>query len=102
MVLIFITILIFALYAGLIIFYRTGWLQMPTETEEIVELSTRISVIIPARNEEDNIYDCLQSVTSQTCPSHLYEVIVVDDYSTDKTGEIVRFFGDKNVSLISL
>jgi chlorobactene glucosyltransferase len=47
-----------------------------------------VSVIIPARNEAHNIERCLTSVLSTTYP--MMEVIVVDDHSTDGTGEIAR------------
>lgn len=47
-----------------------------------------VSVIIPARNEARNIERCLTSVLSTTYP--MLEVIVVDDHSTDDTGEIAR------------
>jgi len=66
------------------------------------ELSTFISVIIPARNEEENIGACLQSIINQSYPKNLFEVIVVDDFSTDRTAEIIGSFLEKNVSLISL
>lgn len=52
--------------------------------------STRFTIIIPARNEEDAIGECLTSVLTQNYPSELFEVIVADDYSTDNTAEIVR------------
>ena len=48
------------------------------------------TVVIPARNEEDQITDCLQSVLAQNYPQHLFEVIVADDYSTDKTAVIIQ------------
>ena len=86
-------------------YYRQGWLQIPEEDNELTfadSLQTSISVIISARNEEKNIYDCLQSIVSQIYPKQLFEVIVIDDYSTDATAEIVRLFSDKNVSLLSL
>lgn len=51
-----------------------------------------ISVIIPARNEEENIGRLLTSIQKQSYPSQLYEVIVVDDHSTDKTSDIARGF----------
>ncbi|MEJ7674182.1 MAG: glycosyltransferase [Chitinophagaceae bacterium] len=65
-------------------------------------MNTYISIIIPARNEEDNISSCLQSITNQSYPKNLFETIVVDDFSTDMTGEIVKSFAEKNVLLISL
>ena len=47
-----------------------------------------VSVIIPARNEAHNIERCLTSVLATSYPT--MEVIVVDDHSTDGTGEIAR------------
>ncbi len=48
------------------------------------------TVIIPARNEEEQIKSCLQSVLNQNYPKHLFEVIVADDYSTDNTAGVVK------------
>ncbi len=105
MIVISITIVLFILYAWLIIYYRQGWLQIPISNEQVGSgntFSTSISVIIPARNEEGNIHICLESVTSQTYPKNLFEVIVVDDFSTDRTAEIINSFAGKNVILLSL
>ena len=49
-----------------------------------------VSVIVPARNEEASLAACLQSLVSQTGVS--FEVIVVNDGSTDRTGEIAASF----------
>ncbi|MBC7903447.1 MAG: glycosyltransferase [Gemmatimonadaceae bacterium] len=51
-----------------------------------------MSVIIPARNEEKNIANCLEAITRQNYPSHLVEIIVVNDQSTDSTASIVAQF----------
>lgn len=48
-----------------------------------------VSVIIAARNEQENIINCLQSVIAQTYPKDQFEIIVVDDRSEDKTSESV-------------
>jgi glycosyltransferase involved in cell wall biosynthesis len=56
-----------------------------------------ISVVIPAYNEEKGIADCLQSVKNQTYPEYKYEIIVVDNNSTDKTPEIAEKFGARVV-----
>jgi cellulose synthase/poly-beta-1,6-N-acetylglucosamine synthase-like glycosyltransferase len=49
-----------------------------------------ISVIVPARNEEACLADCLHSLVGQAGPA--YEVIVVDDHSTDGTRAIAESF----------
>src|ERR1700685_503815 len=57
-----------------------------------------VSVIVPARNEEACLGTCLASLTSQFGVS--FEIIVVDDHSTDRTGEIAKSFSSRLVPLI--
>jgi cellulose synthase/poly-beta-1,6-N-acetylglucosamine synthase-like glycosyltransferase len=63
-----------------------------------------ITIIIAARNEEKFIGQCLQMLVQQTYPNEKYEIIVVDDGSTDKTSSIVESFSKRmiNIRLISL
>ena len=51
-----------------------------------------VSIIVPARNEAVNISICLASLLNTVYPN--YEIIVVDDDSTDGTGDIVRILAD--------
>jgi hyaluronan synthase len=46
-----------------------------------------ISIVVPAKNEEKNIRNCVQSCLNQTYKNK--EIIVVNDGSTDKTGEVL-------------
>jgi len=48
----------------------------------------RVSVVIPARNESRNIERCVRSVLGAAYPD--FEVIVINDHSTDGTGDIAR------------
>jgi len=59
------------------------------------------SVVIPARNEEENLPACLESVKRQA-GGFFIEIIVVDNGSTDKTGQIARDFGVKVINLAEL
>jgi len=54
-----------------------------------------ISIIVPARNEEASLGDCLASLTAQTGVA--FEIIVVDDGSTDRTHEIAQSFAEVRV-----
>jgi cellulose synthase/poly-beta-1,6-N-acetylglucosamine synthase-like glycosyltransferase len=51
-----------------------------------------ISVVVAARDEEKNISHCIQSLLNQDYPLEKYEIIIVDDFSTDKTAELVKKF----------
>ena len=52
-----------------------------------------ISVVVPARNAAQTIGSCLQSLFEQSVSRERYEVIVVDDGSTDDTGQVVERSG---------
>jgi len=58
---------------------------------------TKISVIIPAKNEEDNLAMVLKDLynTISLIKDYEFEVICVDDSSTDRTAEIAESFGVK-------
>ena len=53
-------------------------------------LTTKISVIVPVRNEEKNIKHLLDCISQQSYPKTLYQVIVVNDHSTDETWKIIN------------
>jgi glycosyltransferase involved in cell wall biosynthesis len=54
---------------------------------------TRVSIIIPMRNEQKHIARCLNAILAQDYPRDLIEVICVDGMSDDGTREIVESFG---------
>jgi len=60
-----------------------------------VPATPQVSIIIPARNEEVCLGDCLTSLVAQT--GVVFEIIVVDDDSTDRTRTIAESFGGVRV-----
>jgi cellulose synthase/poly-beta-1,6-N-acetylglucosamine synthase-like glycosyltransferase len=64
----------------------------------------KVSVLVAARNEENNIISCLESLNKLSYPENKLEIIIIDDASTDNTKELVaEFIKDKpQFKLISL
>ena len=56
-----------------------------------------ISICVPARNEQRNIRRCVEALLAQDYPN--YEIIVLEDRSTDSTPEILRSFAAQNDKL---
>lgn len=57
--------------------------------DEAVTVDERVSVLVPARNEANRITSTLRSLLAQEGLPHL-EILVLDDGSTDGTGDVVR------------
>lgn len=82
------------IYVQLIMRFTFGWFSLDKGASTTVEssFSTTFSVIIAARNEENNITRCLEAIALQIYPADLFEVIIVNDHSTDATLKVVDEF----------
>jgi biofilm PGA synthesis N-glycosyltransferase PgaC len=89
---IFTSLGLFVIYGGLVIYYWYTWRSVPVFTAPPQASLAKLSVIIPARNEEKNIGGLLNALKEQSYASDRFEVIVVDDHSTDQTATIVKQF----------
>lgn len=99
------TILLLGFYCLLLVFYRNSWVAIkdfvPKKTTAAHELPF-VSIIIAARNEEAKIGACIKSVIRQTYPLHLFELLIVNDHSTDDTVAVIQSFGKNNIRVIHL
>ena len=87
---IFITIAI--VYLAIMLLMSIGiWQSRETVLKENSPI-TKVSVIVPARNEETNILNCLHDLEIQDYPFNLFEVVLVNDCSTDRTVQIAEKF----------
>jgi len=88
-------------------FYMAGWIRMPRDLPPAPPMRgaggarpPRVSIIVPARNEERSIGSCVESLTKQEYPD--FEVLVVDDRSEDRTAAIVRSLPLGNASRVTI
>lgn len=63
-------------------------LRTPSKRAKVPDPAPLVSVLVPARNEEENIETCVKSLQKQDYPN--FEIVVLDDNSTDRTSEIVE------------
>ncbi len=64
---------------------------------------TKLSVVIPVYNREEMVVKCLDAIAEQSLSQDLFEVIIVDDCSSDRTVEVVSHYSKiKNLKLICL
>jgi 4,4'-diaponeurosporenoate glycosyltransferase len=75
-------------FFGFIFFWKVYY---PRSTRRFDETSSKLSIIIPARNEEKNLGRLFRSIKDQALKTH--EIIVVDDHSEDLTAEVGRMAG---------
>lgn len=74
--------------------YLTYEKVLPEWTRQGKELPT-VSILIPAHNEEVVIRQTLKAMVQLSYPKHLLEIIVINDNSSDGTGDIVQSFSEQ-------
>jgi cellulose synthase/poly-beta-1,6-N-acetylglucosamine synthase-like glycosyltransferase len=85
-------VVISVIYFFIIILINVGIFRLNRFVRSMDLPVTTVSIIIPVRNEEENIGDCLSDLVNQDYPPLLLNVIVVNDHSTDLTEERVSGF----------
>jgi glycosyltransferase involved in cell wall biosynthesis len=74
-----------------------GWILIKQRTEPFNnENKTKFTILIPVRNEEELILENLNSLLSLNYPFDLFEILILNDHSTDRTGEITEKFIEDN------
>ena len=92
-----IILIITSLYFICIAAFTLGLYNLKEKNYNIDKSSrTKVSVLVAARNEEENIENILLSLYNQTFPKELFEVIIIDDHSEDNTKTIIDNFINNN------
>ncbi len=89
------------LYCGVQCYLWWIWKKSASDIQsEIRDKLPDVTVLIPVRNEEAGIVDCLQALSAQDYPNSRFQILLIDDHSTDGTVEMARGF--ENVEIIRL
>ena len=89
--------LITAVYACIMLYLLYHWSSIPVYKPGLdMESHTSVTIVIPVRNEEHIISNLLSDILNQSYPKQYFEVIVVDDHSTDSTYQEVVEFQKRN------
>ena len=94
-----------ALYFILVLYFFVGWVRLKRAECGMQNAELKqpfVSIVIPTRNESENIKACLESIFKQNYPQHLFEVVLVDDFSTDPTLRFAREINQPNLLVLDL
>jgi biofilm PGA synthesis N-glycosyltransferase PgaC len=82
------------LYVQLIMRFTFGWFSMEKVSGKSLssQTATTFSVLVAVRNEESTIFNCLLAIGFQYYPSAFYELVIINDHSTDNTVDEVKRF----------
>lgn len=95
-----IVLIVFLLYLLVMILITIGWYGLDRSSLVYCHARERITVVLAARNEENSISRLLKSLEYQRYPKSLFEVIIVDDHSTDNTKQVVLDFINLSTELV--
>lgn len=90
------------IYLAILVYMIRGWLVIKPQKSLKTNFHTKVTVLIAARNEEDNIRATIEDLLAQDYPKHLTEIIIVDDHSTDNTAAIIESYAQQGIQLLQL
>ncbi len=93
------------LFLFIYLFYlRLFYIGLKNRNVNFINSKPFISIVIAARNEENNIARLLTTLVNQTYPQDQFQIIVVNDDSTDRTASIIDQFSQKwyNIKLLNV
>ncbi len=90
------------IYTFLVLYLNKGWRAVNYYFAKKTTPKTYVSIIIAARNEAEKIHLTIDDILAQNYPKSLFELILVDDHSTDNTALIIESYASKGVKLIRL
>ncbi len=87
--------IILAIYCILILAFSIGFTKVKNFNTTVSTPLTKFSIVIPFRNESENLPELLESLSALNYPKKLYEILFIDDDSDDDSVIVINDFIDK-------
>ena len=88
--------IILALYCSLLIAFLIGFDKVENFKIAKIKSKTKFSIIVPFRNEVENLEELLQSISTLNYPKELFEILLVNDDSIDDSVNLIKNFIPEN------
>lgn len=85
--------LLFIYYTGFLLWIKNGIQKVKNKSRQFSRFEPVVSIIIPYRNENENLPQLLQSLQNQSYPKEKFEIIFVNDNSNDNSEEVINRHG---------
>jgi len=92
----YIVIGILLLYAGFMLYFLSGLVRLKNRPTPKNQSVPTVSVVVAAKDEEENIGDLLDDLSQQTYPQNKLQIVISNDRSTDNTLSIISNYINKN------
>jgi len=79
-----------------------GWFKLVQTSKVENKESISFSILIPMRNEEKNILNIIKDINNQNYNKEDYEIIIIDDHSSDQSFKLVNNLKIENLTLIKV
>jgi len=90
------------IYLFLVSYFIKGWANLKRFNVSVDNFSTKVTILIAARNEAERIHLTIEDILAQDYPKNLTEIIIVDDHSTDNTAAIISSYAPRGIKLLQL
>jgi cellulose synthase/poly-beta-1,6-N-acetylglucosamine synthase-like glycosyltransferase len=94
------SLLLTCLFIAVAVYLIVGWRAVKRPQIKLSGFTTKVTVLIAARNEAARIHLTIDDILAQDYPKQLTEIIIVDDHSTDATSEIIGSYVGRGVKLL--
>jgi len=96
------SLLLTGIYLLVLVYLTKGWAALKRPVINTDGFTTKVTIMIAARNEAEKIHLTIEDILAQNYPKHLTEIIIVDDHSTDNTSQIISSYANRGVQLLQL